>query len=157
MAPSIQNLGWFYKNEGVQQPAMQSLFLTGLTLLGAYIFTIWFISYIRFLLSLYVLPGTQVRSANGPMRPPCIYHKRLLTLSPPLRCTAPHLRLPLQDLGRHHRRLGRAGQGIRARALQSRLQHAPDLAHGQQTRRRRQRDQAEIQHAHPHLSHRLRP
>ena len=73
MAPSIQNLGWFYKNEGVQQPAMQSLFLTGLTLLGAYIFTIWLISYIRFLLSLYVLPGKQVRSpwsADGPMRLP---------------------------------------------------------------------------------------
>ena len=65
MAPSIQNLGWFYNNGNVQQPAIQSLFLTGLTLLGAYIFTIWLISYIRFLLSLYVLPGKPVRPPSS--------------------------------------------------------------------------------------------
>ena len=67
MAPSIHNFAYFYTGKYQQRfgsPSMEEklvyALLSSLTLLGAYFFTIWLISFVRFLLSVYVLPGKPV-------------------------------------------------------------------------------------------------
>ena len=68
MATSLDRLGWFYGGKAEQQfgfsPSQHGkalhIFLSGLTLLGAYFFAIWLYSFSRLLFSIYLLPGKSV-------------------------------------------------------------------------------------------------
>ncbi|KAL9100021.1 MAG: hypothetical protein Q9163_004557 [Psora crenata] len=74
MGSRLDNLGWFFRGRMEKQQWDESdmnaayTFLAGLTLLGGYIFAKFLYSLIRFLFSLFILPGKSLRSFGQPSK-----------------------------------------------------------------------------------------